>query len=107
MQDTWVRSLGREDPWEEEIATHSSIVGWEIPWTEEPGRLRSRGSPRVRPNLATKEERQQVQKALTVNPEKLNQTGNGDAPDFVLDRSLASPLMWIIYIVSNLCESLQ
>ena len=53
------------------------------------------------------QERQQVQKALTVNPEKLNQTGNGDAPDFVLDRSLASPLMWIIYIVSNLCESLQ
>ena len=82
MKDTWVRSLGREDPWEEEIATHSSIVGWEIPWTEEPGWLRSRGSPRVRPDLATEEQSQQAQKALMVNPEKLNRTGNCDTPDF-------------------------
>ena len=39
MQETQVRSLGREDPLEEEMATHSSILAWEIPWTEEPGRL--------------------------------------------------------------------
>ena len=39
-----VRSLGREDPLEEEMATHSSIRAWEIPWTEEPGRLQSMGS---------------------------------------------------------------
>ena len=38
-QETWVRSLGREDPLEEEMATHSSILAWEIPWTEEPGGL--------------------------------------------------------------------
>ena len=37
MQETWVRSLGQEDPLEEEIATHSSILAWGIPWTEEPG----------------------------------------------------------------------
>ena len=37
----WVRSLGREDPLEKEMATHSSILAWEIPWTEEPGRLQS------------------------------------------------------------------
>jgi len=37
MQETWVRSLGREDPLEEEMATHSSILAWEIPGTEEPG----------------------------------------------------------------------
>ena len=37
MQELQVRSLGREDPLEEEIATHSSILAWEIPWTEEPG----------------------------------------------------------------------
>ena len=37
MQETQVRSLGQEDPLEEEMATHSSILGWEIPWTEEPG----------------------------------------------------------------------
>ena len=39
MQEMQVRSLGREDPLEEEMATHSSILAWDIPWTEEPGRL--------------------------------------------------------------------
>ena len=39
MWDTWVQSLGQEDPLEEEMATHSSILAWRIPWTEEPSRL--------------------------------------------------------------------
>ena len=39
MQETWVRSLGQEDPLEKEMATHSSIPAWKIPWTEEPGGL--------------------------------------------------------------------
>ena len=43
-QETWVGSLGREDPLEEEMATHSSVPAWEIPWTEEPGGLQSMGS---------------------------------------------------------------
>ena len=47
MQETWVLSLGREDPLEEGMATHSSILAWRIPWTEEPGRLQSIGSQRV------------------------------------------------------------
>ena len=47
MQETWVRSLGREDPLEKEMATHSSILAWRIPSTEEPGRLQSMGSQRV------------------------------------------------------------
>ena len=47
MQEAQVRSLGREDPLEEEMATHSSILAWRIPWTEEPGRLQSTGSQRV------------------------------------------------------------
>ena len=47
MQEPWVRSLGWEDPLEEEMATHSSIHAWEILWTEEPGSLRSMGSQRV------------------------------------------------------------
>ena len=42
--ETWVRSLGWEDPLEEGMATHSSILAWRIPWTEEPGRLQSIGS---------------------------------------------------------------
>ena len=47
MQETWVRSLGWEDPLEKGIVTHSSILTWRIPWTEEPGRLWSMGSQRV------------------------------------------------------------
>ena len=47
MQGMWVRSLGREDPLEEEMATYSSILPWRIPWTEEPGGLQSKGSHRV------------------------------------------------------------
>ena len=47
MQETWVQSLGLEDPLEKEMATHSSTLAWKIPWTEEPGRLQSMGSQRV------------------------------------------------------------
>ena len=47
-QKTLVRSLGQEDPLEEEKATHSSILAWKIPWTEKSGRLQSTGSQRVR-----------------------------------------------------------
>ena len=46
--ETWVRSLGQEDTLKEEMATHSSIFAWKIPWTEDPGRLHSVGSQRVR-----------------------------------------------------------
>ena len=48
--ETWVQSLGWEDPLEEEMAIHSSILAWRIPWTEEPGGLQTRGSQRVGPN---------------------------------------------------------
>ena len=48
MQETWVRSLGREGSLEEGMATHSSILAWRTPWTEEPGGLQSMGSQRVR-----------------------------------------------------------
>ena len=47
MQETWVQSLGQEDLLEEEMATHSGILAWKIPWTEEPGRLQSMGLQRV------------------------------------------------------------
>ena len=46
-QEMRVRSLGRDDPLEKEMAIHSSIIAWKIPWTEEPGRLQSMGSQRV------------------------------------------------------------
>ena len=47
IQETWVPSLGLEDPQEKEMATNSSILAWKIPWTEEPGGLQSMGSQRV------------------------------------------------------------
>ena len=53
MRETWVRSLGREDALEKEMAIHSSTIAWKIPWTEEPGRLQSVGSQRVRYDWAT------------------------------------------------------
>ena len=53
MQKTQVWILGQEDPLEKEMATHSSILAWRIPWTEEPGRLQSSGPKRVRHNWAT------------------------------------------------------
>ena len=48
MQEMWDRSLGGEDPLQKGMATHFSILAWTIPWTEEPGRLQSMGSQRVR-----------------------------------------------------------
>ena len=53
MWETWVQYLGREDPLEKEMATHSSILAWRIPWTEEPGRLQSMGSQRAGHDGAT------------------------------------------------------
>ena len=53
MRETWVQSLGQEDPLEKEMATHSSFLAWRTPWTEEPGELQSTGSQRVRHDWAT------------------------------------------------------
>ena len=50
MQETWVQSLGQEDSLEKEMATHSSILAWKIPWMEEPGKLQSMGLQRVKHN---------------------------------------------------------
>ena len=56
IQETWVQSLGQEDPLEKGMATHPSILAWEIPWTEEPGGLKSMGSQRVKHALVTKQQ---------------------------------------------------
>ena len=53
MEETWVRSLGQEDPLEKEMATHSSTLAWKIPWTEKPCSLQHMGSQRVGHNWAT------------------------------------------------------
>ena len=52
MQETWVRFLGREDPLEKKVATHPSILKWEIPWTEEPGGSQSMGLQKSRTQLS-------------------------------------------------------
>ena len=54
MPKTWVQSLGQEDPLEKEMGTHPSNLACEIPWTKKPGGLQSRGSQRIRHDLATK-----------------------------------------------------
>ena len=56
MQENQVQPLGWEDPLEKGMSTHSSILAWRIAWTEEPGRLQSMGSQRVRHNLATEQQ---------------------------------------------------
>ena len=56
MQEMWVQSLGWKDPLEKKTATHSRILAWRIPWTEEPGRLWSVGLQRVRHNLVTEQQ---------------------------------------------------
>ena len=70
-EETRVRSLGQEDPLEEEMATHSSILAWRIPWTEEPGGLLSMGLKRVGDNLVTKPPLPPVVKTLCLQYREL------------------------------------
>ena len=60
MRETWVQSLDQEDPVEDVMATHSSILAWKITWTEEPGGLPSMGSQKVRCDLASKQQEKGV-----------------------------------------------
>ena len=59
-QETQVQSLGQEDSLEKEVATHSSILAWKIPWAEEPGGLQSMGLQRVGHDLVTEQQQQQL-----------------------------------------------
>ena len=68
MQETWVQSLGQEDLLEKEMATYSSILAWNIPWTKEPGGLQSVGLQRVGHDLGTKQQQQQLQGSLIIWP---------------------------------------
>ena len=71
MWETWIRSLGWEDPLEKEIATHSSTLTWKIPWTEKPGRLQSIGLQRVRHDRVT---------SLSLHLESFGLEGNTSVP---------------------------
>ena len=65
MQETWVQFPGQEDSLEKEMATHSSILVWEIPWTEEPGRLQSMELQRVRHALVKPKPRNQMDTVIS------------------------------------------
>ena len=74
MQETWVQSLGREDPLEKEMTPHLSTLAWEIPWTEEPGGATVHGGhKRVRHNLVTERRPQMVTAALLTTASSWNQ----------------------------------
>ena len=60
MQETLIQSLCQEDPLEKEMATHSGITAWKIPWTEESGGLQTIGSPRVGHDIATNQQQQRA-----------------------------------------------
>ena len=64
MQEMHIQTLGQEDPLEEGMATHSRILAWRIPRTEEPGGLQSMGSQRVGHNLVTKQEQQRTSSVI-------------------------------------------
>ena len=65
MQETWVQSLGWGDPLEKEMETHSNILAWEIPWTEEPGWLQSMGSQRVGYDLVKQHQHMLISRVTT------------------------------------------
>ena len=70
MQETWVLSLGQEDPLEKGMATYSNILAWRIPWTEEPGGLQTMGSERVRHDWAINTANQLQKEIINHSSEK-------------------------------------
>ena len=91
MQEMQVQSLGWEDLLEKEMATHSNILAWEIPWTEEPGRLQCMGLQDVRCDLATKQQ-QQLRKHLKLPMMTV-------AAIYVSSAFVALPFLFIISVI--------
>ena len=92
MRKTWVQSLGWEDPLEENMATHSSVVAWVIPWTEEPGGLQSVGSQRVGHNRSDSTHEFSLH-TLPRPDEDLKESGLPLAHCSFLSKSAPSPLL--------------
>ena len=86
VQETQVQSLGQEDPLEKDMATHSRILAWEIPWTEGPGGLQSMGSQRVRHNRSNFACKYVLMVHLSrVHPAKVNTRGSSGEEGMTLD----------------------
>ena len=95
------RSLGREDPLEKEMAAPSSILGWRIPWTEEPGGYSSTGSQRVGHNRATKQQSHHHQRLfLFLEWERLSDTKAKESRDLSVTRD-ARPGPWVAGSLSS------
>ena len=106
MPEIWVWSLSREDPLEKEMATHSSILAWRIPWTEEPGRLQSMGSQRVGYNWATnthKHTHTHTHTHTVWNHLLSESRGNQSQSEGMVYRSRFSPCATVVLIWGNVC----
>ena len=105
MQVTWVRSLDREDPLEEGMATHSSILAWRIPWTEEPGGLQSMGSQRVGHDWAIEHAPKPDKLKSELNPPKEGQWPSINSqfthPETLKFRGNQVPLMKRCYLTAK------
>ena len=78
MRETWVQSLGWEDPLEKEMATHSSTIAWKIPWTEEPGRLQSMGSQSCLREIYEKKKKEKKRTSIQISLDSLPFKDTGD-----------------------------
>jgi len=106
MPEIWVWSLSREDPLEKEMATHSSILAWRIPWTEEPGRLQSLGSQRVRYNWATNTHTH-THTHTVWNHLLSERRGNQSQSEGMVYRRRFSSCTTVVLIWGNVCVSLM
>ena len=100
MWETWVRSLGQDDPLEKEMATHSSTLVWKIPWMEETGRLQSMGSQRVGHDWATS--LYLLLRNLYTGQEPTIRTGHGTPDWFVIGKGVTSGLYIVTLNLFNL-----
>ena len=89
-KETWVQSLGWEDPLEEEMATHSSILVWEIPQTEEPGGIQSIGSQKSRMDLVTEHARTLIRPTVLYPIESAQ---IGESPPSAVNKTMISGLL--------------
>ena len=103
MWETWVRSLGREDPLEKEMATHSSTLAWRIPWREEPGRLQSMGSQRVRHDWVTSLHFIVVLFKYVDDPQSISQSPRWDSICILQVKVFYFELHWMESKLSCLC----
>ena len=106
VQETQIRSLGQENPLEKEKATHSSILAWEIPWTEKPGRVQSMGSQRVRHDWATNIHTSHAATAKSLQScPTLHDPIDGSPPGSPVPGILqARTLAWVAISFSNACK---